>query len=315
MKSTKILVSAILIPALVIASGEGVSDSVQKLLRKPRYGPMQINLLDGTHTDGTITRVTTEFLTLREPSTCENVELSKIASFKRLPPQGDGGGAIVGLGFLVLTSPFWVPSYVASTLSDGINGRDALHQNWESITTSADGKVSRIEFYEPTLVREELTVRRGHYEVTGDQLQLSYEGSGLSETIPFRFDCEALILGPPAAEWRLDSADSGSNQAQPPIVGRWHDQENSSYGFQPKLQWEFSPSGTFETRTIEARRFGTFKRGKKDSVRVTWGLPSGAAEEEWYVRTAKHRLFVTAGGITREYERFPNTHVSLFWDL
>jgi hypothetical protein len=315
MKSAKILVSAVLIPALMVASGGGASDSIQKLLRKPRYGQMQINLLEGIHIDGAVTRVTTEFLTLREPTTCENVELSKIASFKRLPPLGDGGGAIFEIGLLVLASPFWGPFYIASTLSDGINGLDALHRNWESIPPSAEGKVNRIEFYEPSLAREELSVRRGHYEVTGDQLQLSYEGSGISETIPFRFDCEALVLGPPTAEWRLDSADPGSNQAQPPIVGRWHDGENSGYAVQPRLQWEFGPSGTFEKRTIEARRFGTFKRGKKHSVRVTWSLPSGAVEEEWYVRTAKHRLFVTASGITTEYERAPNTHVSVFWDL
>ncbi len=283
----------------MVASGGGASDSVQKLLRKPQYGQMQIKFLDGTHIDGAVTRVTTEFVTLREPATCENVELSKIASFKRLPPQGDGGGAVFEIGLLVLASPLWGPFYIASTLSDGINGLDALHRNWESIPTSAEGNVSRIEFYEPSLVQEELTVRRGHYQVTGDQLQLSYQGSGLSETIPFRFDCEALILGPPTAEWRLDSADPGSNQAQPPIVGHWHDKENSGYGVQPRPQWEFSPSGTFETRTIEARRFGAFKREKKHSVRVTWGLPSGAAEEEWYVRAAGHRLFVTANGTTK----------------
>jgi hypothetical protein len=153
MKSAKTLVSAILIPALMVASGGGADDSVQKLLRKPRFGVARIDFADGTQAAGTVSRVTTQFLTLHETSTCRNVEVAQIASVKWYPNQGDSLG-FKDIGLMVISSPIWIPWVVASALEDR-DETSPLDGDWESISTPPDGKISRIK------------PRRGNLWVTG----------------------------------------------------------------------------------------------------------------------------------------------------
>jgi hypothetical protein len=291
MKPAKILVNAVLIPALLVASGGGASDSVQKLLRKPRYGVARINFADGTQAAGTVSRVTDQFVTLREGNTCRNVELAQIASIKWLPNQGDSLGDTLGwITFGVIASPILVPVYIAYLLED--RDDSPLSGNWESIPASPDGTISRIEGnYAGGLVRRSVAVEKGTYQVVGQDLHLAYEGSGLVETIPYRFDCESLYLGAQKL-----SVPYSTQSARAPIVGRWlpHGERGGSF--------ELTESGTFEKRIAQSQVNGQIKK-IKGGVHVKWLGPDAKPDEEWGIRTKGHHLFITAGGATTEYVR------------
>jgi hypothetical protein len=290
MKSTKVLVSALLIPALLVASGEGASDSVQKLLRKPRYGLARITLTDGTQAQGIVSRVTSQFVTLRERNTCRNVKLAAIASVKRVPGQGDSPEDTLGwLVFGVIASPILVPVYIAYLLED--RNDSPLNGSWETTTTLPGGKISRIEGNGNGLGQRSLAVEKGRYEVIAQDLHLAYDGSGLVETIPIQFECDSLLLGSQEL-----SAQVSTHSAQAPIVGRWHPNTGR------RGSWEFTASGTFEKRVAESEIQGQIEK-IKGGVRVRWLGPDAKPDEAWSIRTKGHHLFITVGGGTTEYVR------------
>jgi hypothetical protein len=293
MKSAKMLVSAILIPVLMVASGGSASDSVQKLLRKPRYGRAQINFADGTQAAGFVSRVTSQFLTLREANTCRNVDLAQIASVKWLPGQGESLGDTLGsIEMAVILSPFWGPVYIADVLGHRGDSDRLLGGSWDSTPTSPDGKISRIEGERGNrFLQRRVAVAKGRYEVIGQDLHLAYDGSGLVETIPFQFDCESLIF-----RGRRLLARIPTKVAQPPIVGRW-----LSRGVR-QISWEFTASSTFEKRITESQIEGQIEK-IKGGVRVKWLGPGAKPDEGWGIRTKGHHLFITAGGATTEYVR------------
>ncbi len=291
MKSAKVLVSAILIPTLLVASGGGASESVRKLLRKPRVGPARVTFGDGTQTQGTVRRVTTQFLSLDNADTCSSVELTQIASIKWFPSQGDSlGDTLELIAWVVIGSPFWVPWYIADALGNRVE-RDPLGFSWESTPTLPDGKISRIEGNGNGLMQRSVAVEKGRYDVIGKNLHLTYDASGLVETIPFQFDCDSLVLG----DQKL-SAQLSASPAQDPIVGRWLPRmDHSSF-------WEFTASGTFEKRSAESKTEGRIEK-IKGGVRVKWLGPDAKPNEEWGIRTKGHHLLITAGGATTEYVR------------
>jgi len=288
MKSAKILVSAVLIPALLVASGGGASDSVQKLLRKPRFGPARIDFTDGTQATGVVNRVTTQFLSLSEPNTCRNVALAQIASIKWFPSPDDS----LGLGYLalmVVSSPIWIPWSIAYDLGHR-DENSPLDGSWESATMSPAGKIRRIEVdYRNVLVQRSIDVDKGRYEVIGQELHLAYDGNRLVETIPIEFDCDSLVLG----GHKLSTRNS-TNRAQAPIVGRWLP-DGDRYSF-----WEFAASGAFEKRIAESHVEGQIAK-IKGGVRVKWLGSDAKPVEDWGVRTKGHYLLITAGGSTTEY--------------
>jgi hypothetical protein len=292
MRSAKVLVGAILIPALTVASSEGASDSVQKLLRKPRQGVARISFADGTRAMGVVNRVTSQFITLREVDTCRNVELAQITSLEWLRGQGDSLGDTLGLiVWVVIGSPFWIPWYIADALGHG-DETSPLRGTWESTPASADGKISRIESHQGNgFVQLGVAVGKGKYAVIGQELHLTYDASGPVETTPLRFDCESLVLG----DEKL-STQFSRHSAQPPIVGRWRTTKDR------RSSWEFTASGTFEKRIIESQINGQIQK-IKGGVRVKWLGPDARPDEEWGIRTKGHHLFITAGGATTEYVR------------
>jgi hypothetical protein len=293
MKPAKTLVSAILIPALLVASGESTSESVQKLLRKPRYAPAEIDFVDGTHVRGVVSRVTSQFVTLRDAEGCLNVELAQIASVKWLPNQDESwGDKMTLIAMVAIASPVLIPLVIAEALGHRDKSRNPLYGNWESNQTTPEAKISRIEgSYQTGFIERSLAVERGRYEIIGQDLHLAYDESGLVETIPFQFDCDSLILG----DQKLLPRRSPS-PAQTPIVDRWLPRlDHSSF-------WEFTASGTFEKRIAESQRNGQIEK-IKGGVRVKWLGPDAKPDEEWGVRTKGHHLFITAGGATTEYVR------------
>jgi hypothetical protein len=289
MKSARVLVSVVLIPALLVASGGGASNSVRKLLRKPRYGPARVTFADRTQADGTVSRVTSQFLTLREGNTCRNVELAEIASVKWLPHPDDS----LGLGYtalMVISSPIWMPWSLAYDLGHR-NENSPLDGNWESTPMLPDGRVSRIEGNESRFVQlSGVAVGKGKYEVAGQALHLIYDASGLAETIPLQFECESLVLGTQQL-----SAPFPTNRAQAPIVGHWHTSRRDD-------TWEFTASGMFEKRITVSQIYGQITK-IKGGVRVKWLGPDARPDEEWGIRTKGHHLFIAAGGATTEYIR------------
>jgi hypothetical protein len=291
MKSAKILVSVVLIPALLVASGESVSDSVQKLLRKPRYGETRIAFADGTQTAGAVSRVTNQFITLREANRCRNVEAAQIASVKWLPNQSDSlEDTLTGILMVVITSPIWIPWMIAYALGHR-DETSPLSGNWESTSTSPDGKMSRVEGSGNILVQRSVIVAKGRYEVIGQDLHLTYDGSGLAETIPVEFDCDSLILGAQKLLARFSTT-----RAQAPIVGRWFPERDR------RSFWEFIASGAFEKRISESQVQGQIRK-IKGGVRVKWLGPDAKPDEDWAIRSKAAHLFITAGGVTTEYVR------------
>jgi hypothetical protein len=287
MKSAKILVSAILIPALLVASGEGASDSVQKLLRKPRA--------DGTQADGTVNRVTTQFLTLRDANTCRQVELAPITSITWFPRPDDSpsvGDKIILITMVVIASPILIPLSIVEFLGHRDEDNSPVRGNWESTPTSPDGKIKRIEGkYGNKFVQQSVALEKGRYEVIGQDLHLVYDGSGVAEAMPLQFDCESLVLGDQKLWGRFSM-----NHAQAPIVGRWQSNRDR------RSSWEFTASGTFEKRITTSQINGQIEK-IKGGVRVKWLGPDAKPAEDWGLRTKGHHLFTTVGGATTEYVR------------
>ena len=293
MTYTRVLVCAVLIPALLVGSGEGGSDSVQKLLRKPRYALARISFTDGTHAQGVASRVTSQFVTLREASSCRNVELAQIASVKWLPNQGDPlGDTLTLIAMVVIASPVLIPLAIVELLGHKDENNSPVRGHWESTPTSPDGMISRIEGdYGGGFVRRSVSVKKGRYELIGQDLHFTYDTSSTVETVPIQFDCDSLMLGGQKLSARLSSG-----PARPPIVGRWFPDVD------PNSSWEFTESGRFEKRTAESQINGQIEK-IKGGVRVKWLGPDAPRDEEWGIRTKGRHLFITAGGSTTEYVR------------
>jgi hypothetical protein len=284
----------ILVSLLVADPVTQGSDSVRDLLRKPRTGEARINLRDGTHVDGTITRVTDQFLTVNGPRACENVEISRIASVKWLGPQDEN--------FVVLIPYYLMIGSVLAPLAviEGFRrvfGHDSMFGAWEPVDVSA-GRIVRIELREPgQIIREEVMVRRGHYEMTGGQLQLKDKANGTLETIPLRFVCDQLILEQAAVVHTLRTQYPQLQQATNPIIGTWLDGNRTDGHY-----WDFSPSGEFTIWTQIGRMQGSFEK-TKTGIRVTWANAGGTRSEDWLIRRTSDHLVMTEGGKTTEYQR------------
>jgi hypothetical protein len=292
MRCLKPLLVACLIPSLIAASEAPLSDSVKSLLRKPRTGEVQISLTDGTSMGGYVARVTTESLLFQRFPGCQTVELSKIKSVRWVDRGGYSFDDMVGIAFyLIVISPFLLVYGVESLFTR----HDSLRGTWESIPVTPDDKTTRLTFEGNFIALEDGLVKKGTWQVNGSELNLTYKG-GLVETIPFRIDCDRLILSSPN-QLELRWANAPSRHVDPPIVGRW---QKGGYN-SDRTYWELQLAGTFETGVMSAPTRGAIRK-IKGGLRVTWQSPV-AAPEDWRIRIEKDHLLVTKDGATTEYRR------------
>ena len=108
---TRRVVPLILLPAILVAQNEPLSEAVRKLMDDPRLGNAELTLADGETRTGSISRVTDQFvtfLTSTKPAACENVDLSKITAVKWLKG-GRGPNAAEVVAFDAVTLPFVAP--------------------------------------------------------------------------------------------------------------------------------------------------------------------------------------------------------------
>ena len=262
MTSTRILVSAGFDScAAVWFRRRGGSDSVPEAAFRKTAGmrsPESVSPMGHTRREFAVSRVTTQFVTLREAKTCRNVEVAQIASVKWAPNQGDPlGDTLTLIAMLVIESPVLIPLAIVELLGHRGEG-NPLSGHWESIP-SPDGMVSRIEgHYGGGFVRRSVSVKKGRYELIGQDLHLTYDTSGPVETVPIQFDCDSLMLGGQKLSARLSSG-----PARPPIVGRWFPD------VEPQQFLGFTESGRFEKRTAESQINGQIEK-IKGGVRVKW---------------------------------------------
>jgi len=255
MRCTRVLLSLILIPALIAGSADTLPSSVRKLLVKPRYGPAKITLVDGTHLDGAIFRVTTQFVTVRKSSAgCENIDLKRIAAVeaREVSPYGDDGSFVDAapyLAFLALTSLIWVPWALGSKLKRSLTPRDHIFGKWQSV--SPQGEKDTIEFREQQLVtRSAVAYRTGRYRISDGNVHLNRDSDGEEETLPFRFDCHLLVLNQTSGQLKMLNT-LVQRRAAEPIVGHWQYGEGWNPGY-----WDFRSDGTFRAKVVVGDMMG-----------------------------------------------------------
>lgn len=290
------LIPMMLIPALLLGQNSQLSDAARELLSKPRVGSAQLTWLGGRKEDGRIVRVTDQFVTFErngKPSTCENVELSKVAAVQwSRAPKSSSSSDLAGIVLAgAVLSPFFAANAVADPFRRLFPPRHPLRGEWETIRRSHGGFRTTLTFKGSTIQSWEMTFKQGHYRVEEDRLYLMFDG-GIETVTPFRFDCSKLILDSPAATFtsRQDTA----HPASAPIVGVWYSSGSVL---------DLKPDGTFEGRK-EKLREGTFEM-TATGARIHWADSQSPSGEEWTVQFRHSHLLVRVGGVTMEYRYLP----------
>jgi hypothetical protein len=286
------IVAALTVLALTCISvgdaGDPLSPAARGLLKRPRLGPAILTLRDRTTVQGDIAHVTSQYVVLQQ---CQNIDIAKIARIKYLRPSGDYVNPAETAALYTLLTPFLLGSAIRNTLPDR-----KLFGFWQSLVPPTGGAGMWVEFREPNFVDSNLIhIRRGTYRLDGEVLKLTYNDNLAGETISISFNCNQIILGLPVP-LTLRWYDNPLRVASAPIVGRWLGGLGTGY-------WQFKPDGTFETKTTENTRHGTFTKESNGKLKIDWNMPSGIPEEEWSAEFSHSRLFLTTKGTSAEYER------------
>ncbi|HEY6393675.1 MAG TPA: hypothetical protein VIX89_20500, partial [Bryobacteraceae bacterium] len=145
------LIPLILFPATLLGQDAQLSEAARQLLSKPRLGSAQLTWSDGRKEDGRIVRVTDQFVTYvtnRKPSSCENVELSKVAAvqWRNAPKGGSSSEAAAAVYLGAVLSPFFVVHEVGDPFRRMFPPLQPLRGQWESIHRSRTGVKSTLHF-------------------------------------------------------------------------------------------------------------------------------------------------------------------------
>ena len=292
------LIHLILIPATLVGQNSQLSPPATKLLRKPKLGNAQITRLDGLREDGRIVRVTDQFVTFEmKPSSCENIELSKIAAVRWLGTASNrrvSNGPASEFGGTILLGAVLVPYLAGYAIADPFRRMSPplqpLRGTWEAVAQSRDGNTSSMKFKGSTVEGHFTTVREGHYSVSQDQLHMTLNGEP-ETVIHFHFNCTELILDGPAGTLGLWKAPIHFSE---PIVGEWGNQ---------RLTLNFKPDGSFEERKKEVRR-GTFEQTAA-GLKIHWTDGQGLGSQEWNAQIKHRHIVVHLAGVVMEYRYVP----------
>lgn len=298
MKATAFL-ALVLTPVIVAAPRDQLPKSVRSLLKHPRTGRARLTWLDGTSTDGSIIRVTNNFVTFcKVPSNdCGDVDLTKIAAVNWLPEtkRSDSGEDLSGPeGYLLL--PVVVSAAGLHYVKEPFVSRFSKLGWWESVSPAPDGSVSWVEFEKPALVaRIDALVKQGRYRVEGERLYVAYitsdGASAPEEVIPVGGDT-ALRL-----KERLQDHQTQRHSHYPIVIQLPRIDQGV------RIVRAFQADGTCRIETNNHSEQGSFEK-TKDGVRVQWRSPRAVGiEENWATRRTGPRLFITHNGDTVEYKR------------
>jgi hypothetical protein len=310
MRSLHTLVVLALVPSLIART-----ESVSELLHTPERGQASLTFSDGTRSEGTILRVTDQFVTFQlARGVCENVELSRIAGIEWSPEKQSVSDTIDGVSTLLFAVPFVVafliPSSLYAVAHRVSHPTDPIWGNWESIQDQIPRRteIDRIQFMpnnrnattqDPGYVRRmKVVIEEGTYQADTGSLYITQLGKGLDGLIPFRFKCDVLVAAASARVHKLKPSGVQPHTASPPVVGEWIELWDGV-----PTTWEFKPDGVLQIKRIERSDNGRFTKSKK-SVKATF---PGLASEEWDVRVESGRLFVSSGGKLTEYQKGPPT--------
>jgi hypothetical protein len=285
------LILLILMPAMLLGQDNQLSEAARELLNQPRLGSAQLTWSDGRKEDGRVVRVTDQFVTFdanRKPSTCENVELSKIEAVQWQSSSENLGSAVL-LGAVL--SPFYMGSAVADPFHRMFPPLRPLRGIWESIRRSNNGVKSSLYFDGSTVQSREVTVKRGRYHAERDRLYMMFDG-GPETVVQFHFKCRELILDSPSVTYM--SVRDTPHRVFAPIVGEWQRSGSVLY---------LRPSGSFEERKEELRK-GAFEM-TATGVRIHWADSQGPGGEEWSAQIKHRHVVARVGGVTKEYRYVP----------
>jgi hypothetical protein len=277
-------------------SNDNLSPSVKKLLRKPRLGSAELTWKDGRTEQGSILRVTGEFIafeTGRRPLACEDVGPSEIATVRWLPAsrtQGAPGGFsyTVDLVFFgLLMGPWFVEDGVA-TLFQGISPPlKPPRGTWKTGKSPRGSPQSSLEFNGQDVTEQ--TILNGRWSVDRSQLHLVPAGAP-EWTTSFQVRCGTeLVLDHPFEQ--LQCVDC---RYETPVVGDWRG----------KKHWlNLKPDGAFVEERLRVRR-GAFTN-VANSVKIHWTDSAGPGGGEWIGRIKHKHIVVRVDGVTREYHYEP----------
>jgi hypothetical protein len=175
------------IPFLIAAPADDLPASVQDLLNKPRYGEARVTWMDGRQSEGSVKRVTDQFVTFAPRSgACENVELPKISSIDWIQLRVSDDFPLWSIPLLPFVG-LWenlTPSVRAPFLGD-----------WRSTDVSTDGRFSRVGINsDQSIWREEVIIKKGIYRIDHGTLYITYAGSAPDEAMRTQFVCDELLL-------------------------------------------------------------------------------------------------------------------------
>lgn len=291
------LILLILIPVMLVAQNSQPSADAAKLLRKRQLGQARITRLDGVTEDGRIVRVTDQFVTFEtKPSSCENIELSKIGAVHWLGNTNNGLASnhpAAEFGGTILLGAVLAPLFAGYAIADPFRRVSPpiqpLRGTWEAVAQSRD--TSSMEFKGSTVEGHFTTVREGHYSVVQDQLHVTLSGEP-ERVSPFRFNCTELILDGPTGTLRLWKAPIHFSE---PIVGEWGNQ---------RLSLNFNPDGSFVERKEEVRK-GTFEQTSA-GLKIRWTDGQGPGGQEWSAQIKHRHIVVQLGSVATEYRYVPS---------
>jgi hypothetical protein len=339
MKFLQIPLCIFLIPALIAgAPGQPLSSSAKALLKKPRTGYAEITWQDGRHDHQTqIVRVTNSFISLRKgaSATCENVDLSRIASVDwgetgeefgtgflgdflaaaaaipillvMLPiavVNGDlNAGAALELLVLIHAAPVLVLWHPIGEATRAISSNIALHDsalgNWES-ASSPGNAVERIQMAPTKSNPPQVTIARHLATIRAGHYRV--EGTKLYMRYDDAKDNETFV----SIRFECERLVADNPKAFPvlyaePRQGRAQapivGRWSGGYGASGPNSWEFRPDGTFQGETIQTVS-GSYKR-VKGGADILWLTK----KEHWDIRSANGSLFITRDAKTTEFKR------------
>jgi hypothetical protein len=262
-----------LIPALVAAP-----PSVEKLLRKPRYGEVRIELNNGDFVSGVVTRVTTEFIGVRDILDCELVPISDIRRVRSKPATQRLQDAVDITAMYALMSPAFV-FLLAYEVTDAVKRRRRpLDGRWQS----GDGTV--LSIYGVAADRQQYAVEEGQFTVRNQIITMSSR-----EKFDMTFGCADLTLTGTDRAYKLSTRPT-THPAAAPLVGDWSETRN---------KWTFRSDGTYQIlRHLETIR-GTIEKPGHD-ILIAW------ADGTQSTATRKHKtLSLTTNGLTEQYRESP----------
>jgi hypothetical protein len=290
------LILLILIPATMAGQNRQLSEAAAKLLRKPQLGNAQLTRSDGRKDEGRIVRVTDQFITFEtnsKPSSCENVELSKVAAVHWLGTTNNRSAS--EFGGIVLLGALLAPQFAGYAIADPFRRisppLQPLRGTWEAVNQSRGGSASTMKFKGSTIEGHFTTVRNGHYSVGRDQLHMMFNGEP-ETVIPFRFNCTQLILDSPAGTLGWSKAPS---HVSGPIVGEWGNKS---------LTLNFKLDGSFEERKEEVRS-GTFEQTAA-GLKIHWNDGQGQGGQEWNAQIEHRHMVIRIGSVVAEYRYVPS---------